>query len=87
LASRSGNFAAVDHDIRVLTEPDELWRALEVFCASVVDLPVPTGGEITDYSEPGRTFGAFVDGTSSSHPTGCPSPGPCSEYPRKARYT
>jgi predicted acetyltransferase len=53
----------VDHDIRVLTDPDELLRALEVFCASVVDLPVPTGGEITDYSEPGRTFGAFVDGT------------------------
>jgi predicted acetyltransferase len=60
----SGSFAAVEHDIRVLTDPGEILRALEVFCASVVFMAVPTGGgEITEYAEPGRTLGAFVDGT------------------------
>jgi predicted acetyltransferase len=59
---RSGSFAAVEHDIRVLKDPVEITRAVEVFCTSVVDLTPPTLAEIDDYAEPGRVLGAFIAG-------------------------
>jgi predicted acetyltransferase len=52
----------VGHEIRALVDDEELERALEVFYTSLIAFPVPIGGDLSDYIEPGRTFGAVVDG-------------------------
>jgi predicted acetyltransferase len=53
----------VTHDLRVLTDPDDIKTALKVFCTSLIAMaPPPDDVPITDFSEPGRTLGAFVDG-------------------------
>ncbi|MCV7287053.1 GNAT family N-acetyltransferase [Mycolicibacterium wolinskyi] len=53
-------------DIRVLDTEQELTTALNVFRAAMVGFPRLSGlpaGRIRRILEPGRTFGAFVDGT------------------------
>lgn len=50
--------------VRVLESEAELVQAMALFRTAMVGLPAPTypDGTIHDYLEPGRTFGAFVDG-------------------------
>jgi predicted acetyltransferase len=51
----------VTSDIRVLTEPDDLNRAFEVFAVGL-GLTLPAGTDAAELTEPGRVLGAFVPG-------------------------
>ncbi|MFD1813690.1 GNAT family N-acetyltransferase [Rhodococcus gannanensis] len=53
-------------DVRILRAEADLLRAYDIFRTAMVGLPhlgAPTVGEIVELFEPGRTLGAFVDGT------------------------
>ncbi len=51
------------HDLRVLTDPAEVRQALEVFSASVVDIPrLAPDVDLAPFTEPGGQLGVFVDG-------------------------
>ena len=57
------SFAIVTYEIRELSGEKELTKALEVFFASMVGLPVPSGDPgILEMVEPGRPLGAFLPG-------------------------
>jgi predicted acetyltransferase len=53
----------VTHDIRELSDKDDLGRALEVFYTSLVGLVSPQREpEVVDFVEPGRPLGLFLPG-------------------------
>jgi predicted acetyltransferase len=65
----TSNFLRVNHEIRVLTDAQEVGKSLEVFLTAMVGLPSMSDG--ANFAEPGRTLGAFVGpaemvGTASS---------------------
>lgn len=52
------------HDIRVLTRSEDVAAAAEVFRTAMVGLPLAVlAGDVSALTEPGRTLGAFADGT------------------------
>jgi len=57
------SFGLVTYDIRELSDEKELTRALEVFCTSLVGLPVPDGEPgILEFVEAGRPLGVYLPG-------------------------
>ncbi|WP_035856737.1 GNAT family N-acetyltransferase [Cryptosporangium arvum] len=64
--------------VRILETPEEVEAAFEVFRIALVGLP-PLPGRATEISEPGRTFGGYLDGelvgTAASYTTHVVVPG------------
>ncbi|WP_280434746.1 GNAT family N-acetyltransferase [Nocardia carnea] len=49
-------------DIEILTDPAHLWAAQQVFRTAMVGVPLLESGDAGELNEPGRTFGARIDG-------------------------
>ncbi|MBT0769698.1 GNAT family N-acetyltransferase [Kineosporia sp. J2-2] len=50
----------MEHEIRVLTDAQEVGRSLEVFLTAMVGLQRPDSDQQHEFMEPGRTVGAYV---------------------------
>ncbi len=55
----------VNHEIRVLTDAQEIGRSLDVFLTAMVGLPRADPDKQHEFMEPGRTVGAYVPTPSS----------------------